>query len=96
MKLTTLSRLLCAGALALSAHAHAGPAASPHQVSISPLGSYQTGLFEESAAEIVAHDAATQRLFVVNASSGMIDVLDVEQKGRRGGLAGVGASDHAG
>ncbi len=77
MKLTTLSRLLCAGALALSAHAHAGPAASPHQVSISPLGSYQTGLFEESAAEIVAHDAATQRLFVVNASSGMIDVLDV-------------------
>lgn len=75
MKLTTLSRLLCAGALALSAHA--GHAASPHAVSISPLGSYQTGLFEQSAAEIVAHDAATQRLFVVNAASGMIDVLDV-------------------
>jgi hypothetical protein len=77
MKMTTLSRLLCAGTLALSAHAHAGPAASPYQVSISPLGSYQTGLFEKSAAEIVAHDPASQRLFVVNAASGMIDVLDV-------------------
>lgn len=55
----------------------AGPAASLHAVAISPLGSYQTGLFEQSAAEIVAHDPASQRLFVVNAASGMIDVLDV-------------------
>lgn len=55
----------------------AGPAASPHAVAISPLGSYQTGLFEQSGAEIVAHDPASQRLFVVNAASGMIDVLDV-------------------
>lgn len=77
MKINTLSTLLCAGALALGAHAHAAPAASPHQVTISPLGSYQTGLFELSAAEIVGHDPASQRLFVVNAASGMIDVLDV-------------------
>lgn len=77
MKPTTLSRLLCAGALALSVHAHAGPAASPHAVAIAPIGSYQTGIFDASAAEIVAHDAASQRLFVVNAASGLIDVLDV-------------------
>ncbi|HRP66894.1 MAG TPA: choice-of-anchor I family protein [Thauera sp.] len=77
MKINTLSTLLCAGALALGAHAHAAPAASPHQVTIWPLGSYQTGLFEQSAAEIVGHDPASQRLFVVNAASGMIDVLDV-------------------
>lgn len=79
MKTSILSRLLCAGVLALGlgAQAQAGPATTPFAVSISPLGSYRTGLFEQSAAEIVAHDPASQRLFVVNAASGLIDVLDV-------------------
>lgn len=79
MKTSILSRLLCAGVLALGlgAQAQAGPDTAPFAVSISPLGSYRTGLFEQSAAEIVAHDPASQRLFVVNAASGLIDVLDV-------------------
>ena len=41
------------------------------------LGTYETGLFDESAAEIVAHDPNTQRVFVVNANSATIDVLDI-------------------
>ncbi|MGD1807080.1 choice-of-anchor I family protein [Dapis sp. BLCC M126] len=41
------------------------------------LGTYETGLFDESAAEITAYDPNTQRVFVVNANSATIDVLDI-------------------
>ena len=47
------------------------------QIDVQPLGTYQSGIFDESAAEIVGHDPNTQRLFVVNADSGNIDVLDI-------------------
>ena len=47
------------------------------QINIQPIGTYASGLFDESAAEIVAHDPNTQRLYVVNANSGNIDVLDI-------------------
>ena len=47
------------------------------QISVRPIGTYASGLFDESAAEIVAHDPKTQRLYVVNANSGNIDVLDI-------------------
>lgn len=52
-------------------------AAQPDSLAFTALGTYRSGLFEQSAAEIVAHDAQTQRLFVVNAASGKIDVLDI-------------------
>lgn len=38
-----------------------------------------TGIFDDSAAEIVAFDKASQRLFVVNGSDKVIDVFDVSQ-----------------
>ena len=47
------------------------------QINLQPLGTYKSGLFDESAAEIVAHDPNTQRLYVVNGNSGNIDVLDI-------------------
>ena len=47
------------------------------QINLQPLGTYESGLFDESAAEIIAHDPNTQRLYVVNANSGNIDVLDI-------------------
>ena len=50
---------------------------APAQINLQPLGTYESGIFDESAAEIVAHDPNTQRLYVVNASSGNIDVLDI-------------------
>ncbi len=51
----------------------------PKEISLEPIGTYRDGAFEVSAAEIVAHDPATQRLFVVNADPAgpAIDVLDV-------------------
>jgi hypothetical protein len=44
---------------------------------LTPLGTYQTGTFDESAAEIPAYDATSQRLFVTNADTDSIDVIDV-------------------
>lgn len=51
--------------------------AGPVQIELTVLGTYETGVFDESAAEIVAHDPATQRLFVANAQSGLVDILDI-------------------
>ncbi len=52
-------------------------AAPKGRISLTPIGTYQSGQFDESAAEIVAHDPDTQQLFVVNAQTGAIDVLDI-------------------
>lgn len=45
--------------------------------SLEVLGTYRTGLFDQGAAEIVAHDPETQRVFVVNAAATSVDVLDI-------------------
>lgn len=46
-------------------------------VELTPAGTNETGVFGESAAEIPAFDATTDRLFVVNAEKGAVDVLHV-------------------
>lgn len=43
-------------------------------LSLAPIGSFETGVFDESAAEIV--QAYGDRLFVVNAQAGAVSVLD--------------------
>ncbi|MDO5668850.1 MAG: choice-of-anchor I family protein [Corynebacterium sp.] len=53
---------------------HSAPGAA---LSITPIGSYETGIFDASAAEIVDYHAGTQRVLTVNAQSGQIDVLDI-------------------
>ncbi|WP_197059409.1 choice-of-anchor I family protein [Cryobacterium sp. MLB-32] len=45
-------------------------------LTLSPLGSYETGTFDASAAEIVTYFGG--RLFVVNAAQGAVDVLSIE------------------
>lgn len=74
MKLNTL--LLTAGAVVLpgAAFAQGLPALD---LDLVPLGTYESGLFDESAAEIVAHDPNTQRLFVVNAFANTIDIVSI-------------------
>jgi len=71
-----LPLVLTAG-LAMPAVALATPDQS---LSFTPLGSYAADWFsdESSAAEIVAHDSRTQRLFVVNGHERRIDVLSVK------------------
>ncbi|WP_204152379.1 choice-of-anchor I family protein [Leptolyngbya sp. CCY15150] len=46
-------------------------------IQLSVIGNYETGVFGQSAAEIPAYDPTTQRLFVVNAQSATIEVLDL-------------------
>ncbi len=43
-----------------------------------PLGTYETGLFDEGGAEITTYDAANQRAIVVNSGEGSnIDFIDI-------------------
>ncbi|MEL6870464.1 MAG: choice-of-anchor I family protein [Pseudomonadota bacterium] len=64
-------------ALVLGLLATSIPAAHAAHFTLQPLGTYASGTFNESAAEIVAYDAATQRAFVVNANDATVDVLDI-------------------
>jgi DNA-binding beta-propeller fold protein YncE len=41
------------------------------------IGQYSTGIFDDGASEVVAHDSGTQRLFAINASTASVDVLDI-------------------
>ena len=74
--------LSAAGAL-VATPAIAGVVADPVQhhadgaaFTLTPVGTHETGVFDESAAEIVTWYAAAQRVLVVNATSGSVDVLD--------------------
>ncbi|ESP87221.1 5'-nucleotidase [Candidatus Halobonum tyrrellensis G22] len=58
----------------------AGPAdvaSGFESVRLTELGRYESNLFDEGGAEIIAYHAPTARLFVVNADLGGVDVLDV-------------------
>lgn len=50
---------------------------SAQTLNLQLLGSYKSGSYDLGAAEIVAHDPATQRLFIVNGANKRIDVLDI-------------------
>ncbi|MCV0437079.1 MAG: choice-of-anchor I family protein [Hydrogenophaga sp.] len=51
--------------------------ATPAGLTLEKIGGYSSGQFGVSAAEIPAFDAASRRLFVVNAQLGAVDVLDL-------------------
>jgi hypothetical protein len=53
-----------------------GQAHSASTIELSLLATFDSG-FGEGAAEIVAHDPATQRLFVTNAEEKTVDILDI-------------------
>ena len=47
------------------------------EVTLTSVGVFETGIFDEGAAEIVAFDAGTDQLFVINSNDTTIDVLDL-------------------
>jgi 2',3'-cyclic-nucleotide 2'-phosphodiesterase/3'-nucleotidase/5'-nucleotidase len=57
-------------------------AAAPGSIVLTPIGTYATGVFNEGGAEIVAHDPATQRLYLVSAVAAQVEVLDIETPAR--------------
>ena len=48
-----------------------------NSIELTQIGRYETGIFDDGAAEITAYDAENQNLFVINGSTSTIDILDV-------------------
>ena len=48
-----------------------------NSIELNQIGRYETGIFDEGAAEITAYDADNQNLFVINGANSTIDVLDL-------------------
>jgi hypothetical protein len=95
MRPTRLTALLFAGA-ALPVAALAEPhvlAAPDAAISLSVLGQHRTGVYNESAAEIVTYDPGSRRGFTVNAASGEIDVLDLSDPANPTLIATIDVSD---
>ena len=58
--------------------ASTGAISGPHKpISLEPIGSYATGMFDEGAAEIVAFDASTHLVFVINAAAKTVEALSI-------------------
>jgi LPXTG-motif cell wall-anchored protein len=73
--------LALAGALALPASAGivdepVSHSASDASLELTPIGTYETGIFDEGASEIVSYDAGSKRLFIINAAQALVEVLD--------------------
>lgn len=78
---TATTAAVCALALSSTTAASAAIVSAPVSnsapgaaLSVTPVGSYDTGVYKQSAAEIV--QAYRDRLFVVNAQAGSVSVLD--------------------
>ncbi len=67
-----LKRILALSALCTLCTAIALP-----QLNLRKLSTIETGIFDESAAEIPAYDPATKRLFVTNSFASRVDVVDI-------------------
>jgi 2',3'-cyclic-nucleotide 2'-phosphodiesterase/3'-nucleotidase/5'-nucleotidase len=54
-----------------------GTTAAAQPVTLTPIGTHHTGLFDEGASEIAAFDERTDRVFAINAADVAVDVLDI-------------------
>lgn len=52
------------------------------EVTLTALGTYATGLFDDGGSEITAYDAGTRLVFVVNSGAGTVDVVDISDPTR--------------
>ena len=48
-----------------------------NSIGLTQIGRYETGIFDEGAAEITAYDADNQNLFVINGANSTIDILNL-------------------
>src|SRR5690606_38897768 len=53
--------------------------ATPNSIELSKLAAYESGVFAQSAAEIPAFDAESERVFAVNAKEGVLDLSRPDQ-----------------
>jgi DNA-binding beta-propeller fold protein YncE len=57
---------------------------SAQTLSFERVDTYTTGIFNQGAAEIVAYDSTSRRLFIVNAAARGVEVLDISRPVSRG------------
>lgn len=62
-------------------------------IQLEVAGSYHTGVFDEGAAEVVAYDRYSGRVFVVNANDASIDVLDISNPDVPEKVASISAAE---
>ncbi|MEM8831530.1 MAG: choice-of-anchor I family protein [Cyanobacteria bacterium P01_G01_bin.19] len=48
-----------------------------NSIELTQIGSYDSGIFDEGAAEITAYDSESQALYVINGANETIDILDI-------------------
>jgi len=53
------------------------PALAQFSIELEQIGRYESGIFDDSAAEIVTYDHQSKRVFVTNAANDAIDALDI-------------------
>ena len=72
-----MTRLVtAAAALAATAFAVAG-SATAQLAQLQWVGTYESGIYDEDAAEQVTYDASTRAAYVANANSGEVDVISL-------------------
>jgi 2',3'-cyclic-nucleotide 2'-phosphodiesterase/3'-nucleotidase/5'-nucleotidase len=62
---------------AASFHAEAGADKKDKNITLTPIGTYATGVFNEGAAGIAVHDSDKQWLYVINGKTLAVDVLSI-------------------
>jgi hypothetical protein len=65
-------------------------------IQLNELGSYASGIFDDSAAEIVAYDPDSYRLFVINAAASVVDVLSIAAPDEPEFVAAIDVADDFG
>ncbi|MEL7420640.1 MAG: alkaline phosphatase, partial [Cyanobacteria bacterium J06555_3] len=48
-----------------------------NSIKLTQIGRYESGVFDDGAAEITAYDPDSQSLYVINGSTATIDILDI-------------------
>lgn len=81
---------LCAVPALASVHEYLAEGAA---IRLAPLGQYQSGVYNASAAEIVSFDPGSRRAFVVNAAARLVDVLDLSDPSAPHLLFSIDVSD---
>lgn len=66
--------------------------ASAEDIHLKPISTHAAGLFKKSAAEIPAYCPISERVFVVNAESGSVDVFSLSDAGELNKIGVVNAS----
>ena len=66
------------------------------QISLTHLSAYETGVFDEGAAEIAAYDSTHQQLVFTNANDNELEIIDFSDPANPVGIAAIDLSPYGG